>query len=143
MPTLVKSPAPSSDLWLPRSPKSALFARRHLEQFLNTIADGHRLIETGELLVSELVTNAVVHGTREGRLVWLSLRFRADGRLRVEVHDSSSRLPVQQQAEHRDSHGRGLFLVNSLADDWGSHPRPCGIGKIVWCVISPEGSREA
>ncbi len=86
-----------------------------------------------ELLASELVTNALVH-TDDGAVVTATVD--ADT-LRVEVRDFVAGLPVEEAvtanhvatADHR-THGRGLILVQSLADAWGI--RTHGIGKVVW-----------
>ncbi|MQA97096.1 MAG: SpoIIE family protein phosphatase [Streptosporangiales bacterium] len=78
-----------------------------------------------ELLVSELVTNAIVHGGPPVRLRLL----RAD-RLVCEVHDGGHDLPVLRPAEETDEHGRGLQLVTGLAKRWGVSRT--GEGKVVW-----------
>ncbi|MGW0733582.1 ATP-binding protein [Streptomyces sp. NPDC002851] len=91
------------------------------------------------LCVSELATNALVHGVPPGRGFRLHLALHTDGVLRVEVHDSGDgdvRLPVRRpDAED----GRGLLLVAAFADKWGVGER--NPGKIVWCEfgLSPSG----
>jgi anti-sigma regulatory factor (Ser/Thr protein kinase) len=93
------------------------------------------LAEAIELLVSELVTNAVVHGVGPVRIV-----ADFDGhRVRVEVHD---RDPDHPQAHvtaptELDEHGRGLQLVAMLADRWGS--LRTGDGKAVWVELALAG----
>lgn len=80
-----------------------------------------------ELLASELVTNALVH-TDHGAVVTATV---AASTLRVEVRDFMAGLPVQQvPAAHLGTHGRGLVLLQSLADAWGV--RTHGVGKVVW-----------
>lgn len=92
------------------------------------------LAETAVLLISELVTNAVVH---TGRPAVLCLRLPArDGdaqSVRVEVADASGRAPNPRQAEGGDTGGRGLELVSGLADRWGWQ-REDG-GKRIWCEL--------
>ncbi|MDQ0907418.1 serine/threonine-protein kinase RsbW [Streptomyces canus] len=83
------------------------------------------------LCVSELATNALLHGVTPNRCFRLDLVHLADGVLRVEVHDSGSgeiRIP---DATPESEHGRGLLLVAALADDWGVRERDSG--KVVWC----------
>ncbi|MFI2345680.1 ATP-binding protein [Streptomyces sp. NPDC019443] len=84
--------------------------------------------EVAELLASELVTNALVH-TDHGAVVTATV---AASTLRVEVRDFMAGLPVPDvpAAAHLGTHGRGLVLVQSLADAWGV--RTHGVGKVVW-----------
>jgi serine/threonine-protein kinase RsbW len=83
------------------------------------------------LCVSELATNALLHGVPPGRCFQLGLTLATDGVLRVEMHDSGPgeiRLP---DADPEAERGRGLLLVAALADDWGVRERDPG--KVVWC----------
>ncbi|MEU2110977.1 ATP-binding protein [Streptomyces sp. NPDC058423] len=84
--------------------------------------------EVAELLTSELVTNALVH-TEEGAVVTATV---APARLRVEVRDFTTGLvePPAEPVPDESTHGRGLLLVQSLADAWGV--RAHGLGKAVW-----------
>jgi len=80
------------------------------------------------LCVSELVTNALLHGVPPGRQLRLLLRF--DGHaLVVEVHDSGPGVP--HVVYDGDEGGRGLLLVSALSDGWGVRDREPG--KAVWC----------
>ncbi|UFR07459.1 ATP-binding protein [Streptomyces sp. Go40/10] len=95
------------------------------------------LAETLILLVSELVTNAVVHTGRPA-VLRLCLPAPADGNrasatVRVEVADGSSRAPVPRCAGSDATGGRGLALVDCLADRWGWSPE--GAGKSIWCEL--------
>ncbi|MEU3183637.1 ATP-binding protein [Streptomyces sp. NPDC006923] len=91
-----------------------------------------------ELLMSELVTNALVH-TESGAVVTATV---ADSRLRVEVRDFVAELPALPEPPRRAAddatHGRGLALVRSLADDWGIRTRPPG--KTVWFELNGEAA---
>ncbi|WP_371680073.1 SpoIIE family protein phosphatase [Streptomyces sp. NBC_01276] len=88
-----------------------------------------------ELVADELMTNALVH-TDGGGLV--SLRLTAEGRIRIEVEDFSSALPRRREADDWAVSGRGLMLVERLAEGWGVEPR--GGGKCVWCEFTvPRG----
>ncbi|MFG2983678.1 SpoIIE family protein phosphatase [Streptomyces sp. NPDC048258] len=89
-----------------------------------------------ELAADELMTNALVHTEGGGDV---GMRLTADGRIRIEVDDSSSALPRPRDAGDWAVSGRGLLLVDRLADAWGVEPR--GGGKCVWCefaVAAPE-----
>ncbi|WP_188283391.1 ATP-binding protein [Streptomyces sp. CBMA29] len=93
------------------------------------------LCDTAELLATELVTNALQHTTDGAVLTATLVPERTAGeRLRVEVYDDLARhprLPAQATApEDHGTSGRGLLLVQSLADAWGAHSR--GKGKVVW-----------
>lgn len=82
--------------------------------------------EVAELVVSELVTNAVVHaGTPVGLAVWPCRRG-----VRVEVADGSLRLPATRDYAATAATGRGLHMVEQLSDRWGARPR--NDGKVVW-----------
>ncbi len=100
------------------------------------IGDDEPLAETLILLISELVTNAVVH---TGCPAVLRMLFGsagatgAAGTVRVEVADASGRPPQQRHAEGDDTNGRGLELVDGLADRWGWQPE--GEGKQIWCEV--------
>nr|WP_325051410.1 ATP-binding protein [Streptomyces corynorhini] len=91
-----------------------------------------------ELLISELVTNALVH-TETGAVVTATV---ADSRLRVEVRDFVATLPRPplpgRPVPDDSTHGRGLALVRTLADDWGIRARP--VGKVVWFELNGESA---
>jgi anti-sigma regulatory factor (Ser/Thr protein kinase) len=79
------------------------------------------------LVVSELVTNAILHG---GAAEQLRLR-RTPRRVVIEVFDHGPRMPHPRAADLKAESGRGLHLVARLADRWGA--RPVRGGKAVWC----------
>ncbi|MFC8567124.1 ATP-binding protein [Streptomyces sp. NPDC057245] len=90
------------------------------------------------LCVSELATNALVHGVPPGRGFLLRLLPCGDG-VRVEVHDSGGGVPaVPLDPDGSDEGGRGLLLVSELADKWGVTER--APGKVVWfeCAASAD-----
>ncbi|WP_443050334.1 ATP-binding protein [Streptomyces sp. NBC_00286] len=91
--------------------------------------------ETAELLTSELVTNALVH-TDTDAVLTATVGPRG---LRVEVRDFLGRKPSLRQTNGQanadeGTHGRGLVLVQSLADEWGV--RAHGVGKSVWFELN-------
>lgn len=84
---------------------------------------------TAELLVSELMTNAVYHATRP-----IGLRLLRTSTLRCEVLDDDPGAPVLNLPEPLDDAGRGLYLVSKLAARWGVSRVPTG--KIVWFELT-------
>ncbi|HEY5836505.1 ATP-binding protein [Streptomyces sp.] len=88
--------------------------------------------ETLILLISELVTNAVVHTGCPAVLRMLFPTAPA-APVRVEVADVSEAPPAPRHARRDDTGGRGLELVDGLADRWGWHPE--GAGKQIWCEV--------
>ncbi|HEU4676842.1 MAG TPA: ATP-binding SpoIIE family protein phosphatase, partial [Motilibacteraceae bacterium] len=103
-----------------------------LEQWGARSVDGPAGVPQGtvddvELLASELVTNAVLHGRPP---VTVHLRLDPGHHLVLEVADHAFHLPRRMQAGSDDEHGRGLELVTLLADRWGVRPTPRG--KVVW-----------
>ncbi len=91
--------------------------------------------ETLILLISELVTNAVVHTGCPAvlRMLLPGVPAQAPGTVRVEVADRSTRPPRQRHAQGDETGGRGLELVDGLADRWGWQPE--GGGKSIWCEV--------
>jgi anti-sigma regulatory factor (Ser/Thr protein kinase) len=87
--------------------------------------------EAGEsvaLMVSELATNAILHGQTDFEVdVELT-----EGSLLVAVTDRGRGSPEVQQPAVTEMHGRGLMIVQSLADDWGVTAGSGGAGKTVW-----------
>ncbi|WP_237523477.1 MULTISPECIES: ATP-binding SpoIIE family protein phosphatase, partial [Streptomyces] len=82
-------------------------------------------VDATELIVSELVTNAVRYGTPP-----LRLRLLLDSTLTCEVHDGSTAAPHLRHARTVDEGGRGLFIVSRLASHWGARHGPDG--KVLW-----------
>lgn len=85
------------------------------------------LIEDAELVVSELVTNAIDHGHG---CVGLRVRHVAEG-LRVEVSDDSTSPAELRQVSADEVSGRGLFLVDTLTTAWGVSEG----GRTTWCLL--------
>ncbi|MFB8180429.1 ATP-binding protein [Streptomyces sp. NPDC055966] len=89
------------------------------------------------LLVSELTTNAVLHTDSGHVLCGLTLTGDAR-RLRIELHDDGP-TPVRPPEDHAgpgEENGRGLFLVQQLADRWGSACSTRAEGKVVWAELT-------
>ena len=127
-------PAESVGDWtLPREPRSVGRAREYARgQLLSW--DLEPLVDTAELLVSELVTNALRYGEGEIRL-----RLLLDRTLVCEVWDAGLVQPRRRRARDTDEGGRGLQLVGLLSDAWGSRRTPRG--KTVWFELPlPNGT---
>jgi two-component sensor histidine kinase len=84
------------------------------------------------LLVTELVTNAIVHARSP---VQVSVAV-DDSRVRVAVHDRAPRPPIRRPASEEALNGRGLLLLERLSDRWGFDAGPAG--KSVWFEIGTE-----
>ncbi|MEV8531723.1 SpoIIE family protein phosphatase [Streptomyces sp. NPDC051211] len=104
---------------------------RHLIRAAATAWGARELADEIELAADELVTNVLVHTDGGGQV---SLRLTPEGRIRIEVEDGSSALPRRRDAGDWAVSGRGLMLVDRLADAWGVEPR--GSGKCVWCEFT-------
>ncbi len=113
---------------LPSRPESAATARRLVQVVvLREWRLSPKMTEDAVLLVSELVGNAVRH--TGARVFGLRMRRRR-GWIRVEVRDPSRGLPCLMPVQEMDISGRGLFLVDKLADRWGVDLLPRG--KTTW-----------
>ncbi|MCK8679808.1 MULTISPECIES: SpoIIE family protein phosphatase [Streptomyces] len=126
-------PAEAVGDWrLPREPRSVGRAR-DLARAQLTAWDLEPLVDTVELLVSELVTNALRYGEGEIRL-----RLLRDRTLVCEVWDAGLVQPRRRRARDTDEGGRGLQLVGLLSAGWGSRRTPRG--KTVWFELAlPDG----
>ena len=82
--------------------------------------------DTAALLTSEMVTNALLHGRSDTRLAVTT----DETGLLVEVGDDDVRRPRRLRKETDSLGGRGLWIVDHLASEWGTYPTPSG--KVVW-----------
>lgn len=119
---------------LPHDPSAPAAARRLVAERL---ADWHLPEDTGdatELIVSELVTNAVRYGSPP-----VKLRLILDRGLTCEIWDGSTTAPHMKYAGASDESGRGLFIISQLATLWGTRYAPQG--KTVWSeqTLTPDG----
>ena len=105
-------------------------ARRFVAQALSGWDSDEDLTDTVNLLVSELVTNAVLHAGSE---VEVMVRLTATA-ARIEVTDASGDSIAPRDATSEEDSGRGLALVGSLAQRWGVRPAAGG-GKTVWFEV--------
>jgi anti-sigma regulatory factor (Ser/Thr protein kinase) len=123
---------PAAEVLLLGEARSAGEARR----FLAATLSGWNAPEYGDiapLLLSELVSNAALHA-RTNMSVRIELN---DGCLRMEVTDLSPRQPVVRHYSTEATTGRGLGLVDALAQRWGVRAQPGG-GKTVWAEMVPD-----
>jgi anti-sigma regulatory factor (Ser/Thr protein kinase) len=119
-------------------PRAAGRARQFLREFLAASGVDEDVAATAELCVSELVTNAIVHAG--GRI---ELRASLDGALVVSVRDHGG--PALDAAPDDDPdplrvHGRGLLLVEALADRWGSERD--AVGTRVWFSLDLDAEQQ-
>ncbi|MFE6554302.1 ATP-binding protein [Streptomyces sp. NPDC057746] len=122
---------PRQSVTLASEAASVPAARRIVREVCDDWEMGADAAETGALLMSELVTNAVRHGQSHSVRV-IAERPRSD-RLRLAVVDKSCRMPELGLARPDSFGGRGLVLVDVLADCWGTDLLPWG--KRVWAEI--------
>jgi anti-sigma regulatory factor (Ser/Thr protein kinase) len=113
---------------LPPSPASARAARQLAVEAL-TALKRPELVDDATAVVSELVTNAVMHARTDVEVSVLP----AGAGVRVAVSDGSRTLPCWTPASATATSGRGLILVRSLSSDWGAEPHAAG--KTVWALI--------
>jgi serine phosphatase RsbU (regulator of sigma subunit)/anti-sigma regulatory factor (Ser/Thr protein kinase) len=113
----------------PGDPEALTEARHMIRAAVRAWGAGERADEI-ELVADELITNALMH-TEGAAIVTLRVLTGPDRRLRAEIEDSSSALPRRREAGESGVSGRGLLLVDRLADVWGVEAR--GGGKCVWC----------
>ncbi len=116
----------------PAYPVSVPDARRYVADALADLSE--RLRETAELLVSELVTNAVRHSS--GPRVAVSVDVLPGERICIGVTDDGNGYPVQRSPRVTDEQGRGLHLVGLLADRWGVRRTAGGHAKTVWFELA-------
>lgn len=130
-----------SELVLGALPSAVPCARLHAKAVLHEWGLGH-LAETFELIVSEIVTNAIK--ASRGLVtddypfpptiqVWLCAD---EKQVSVKVWDGSNRMPQKREPDLESPDGRGLFLVESMSDDCGAFRLEGGNGKVVWARVS-------
>ncbi|MFI0925921.1 SpoIIE family protein phosphatase [Streptomyces sp. NPDC021012] len=118
-------------------PERIAEAREQVRQLLHDWSDGDQL-DSAVLMVSEMVTNVLVHTDGDALLVAEVACGEKARRLRVEVSDGSDELPHKRHPGEMASSGRGLVLMEMLADAWGVDPR--GEGKAIWFELNEPDS---
>ncbi len=110
-------------------PERIAGARQQIRELLHDWADAEQ-VDSAVLMVSEMVTNVLVHTDGEALLVAEAVGELGERLLRVEVADASDELPHKRHPGEMASSGRGVLLMEMLADSWGVDPR--GEGKSIW-----------
>ncbi len=121
-----------ANLRLPHSDRAPRLARAFVADKLHGW-ELDELIETASLVVSEVVTNAVIHARSDAEL----LLERTPSAVRISVTDHGGGLE-RRDAEASTDGGRGLLIVQQLSTNWGAEPRDHG--NCVWAELSIESS---
>jgi len=118
----------SAEVRVPDRLDSVPAARAFLTRLLDGWGVEDEVIDDASLLTSELMTNAVKHGSGI-----VNLRVEAeDGVIHVSVRDDADDVPVLDEADLTSTGGRGLWIVQSIAHDWGTSSEDEDAGKTVW-----------
>lgn len=130
-PALIPAPTWECHLHLTNNPRAPRIARRTIRTALLDYNYSLELADTAELLTSELVSNSVKHSDGP---VAVRLRTRA-GVVRIGVMDDHPELPTPLPCTPDEDFGRGLYLVEALADSWGRYPLPNRSRTPGWKVV--------
>ncbi len=118
---------------MPNRVDSVPAARSFLAKLLDGWGVADQVIDEASLMATELMANAVQHGSG---VVHLEIAVDDDGLLRVGVHDDAVELPVMNDVTETGLGGRGIWLVQSIARDWGSDSSGEEPGKTVWFELT-------
>jgi len=117
-----------ADAQMPNRPDSASAARAFLARLLDGWGLSEEVINDAAMLTGELMANAVQHGSGV-----VTLKIKADnGRLHVGVHDDEEALAEADRTGTSDLGGSGLWIVESVARDWGTDVSAEDTGRTVW-----------
>lgn len=130
-PGLVRWQHCARQMALPAAVEAAGLARRATRDALASWQVTH-LEDTALLIVSELVTNVVLHAQSPAAFMMLRLET-ARSVLRIEVQDADPCWPEPRTPDSMDESGFGFVLVAALSDDWGIRETPSG--KAVWVEL--------
>ena len=122
-------------------PERIAVARQQLRELLHDWPSADQ-VDSAVLLLSETLTNVLVHTDADALLLAEVRGEPGDRRMRVEVTDTSDDLPHKRRPGELASSGRGLMLIELLADLWGVDPR--GEGKSIWFELyeTPGGTSD-
>lgn len=143
-----QAPHPRNRLMLADTPNAVGLARLHTADVLSRWGVRSDTIETAQLLVSELATNAVRHPKEDeedssplaardrAQTFEFSLEIVGDA-LRVSVWDRDTRPPVLKEIDAEATGGRGIFIVAAMSRRWGHYPARGSLpGKVVWAEVA-------
>jgi anti-sigma regulatory factor (Ser/Thr protein kinase) len=143
-----RQPAPdesTAQIDLAAMPSASFSARRHVQAILKQWNMSGEVVETAELLASELVTNAVRFAAdtpglwpqpNPAKVSYVSMTLRnIPGLLVIEVSDQNMNVPEVKECDFDSEGGRGLMLVQALSKEWAYYFPRAG-WKTVYCVIA-------
>ncbi|MFF3759335.1 ATP-binding protein [Streptomyces sp. NPDC002185] len=143
-------PPSINELTLAATPNAVAWARRHTVDILQRWRFPAEGIEVARLLVSELATNAIQHArptkTSEAAAHPVSIGtivlmlWPTDGGIILAVSDPDPRPPTPRASDASATGGRGLVLIQTMANRWGYSPTQPHPGKIVWAEVSARPS---
>jgi serine phosphatase RsbU (regulator of sigma subunit)/anti-sigma regulatory factor (Ser/Thr protein kinase) len=110
-------------------PERIAVARQQLRELLHDWSSADQ-VDSAVLLLSEMLANVLVHTDTDALVLAEVSGEKGERRMRVEVTDAGEDLPHKRRPGELASHGRGLVLIELLADAWGVEPR--GVGKSIW-----------
>lgn len=130
----------TSTLELAAKANAVRWARSHTRDVLNAWRLTDERIDTAQLVVSELITNAVTHDTRKQTTIVesrVTLTLHCEpAQLIVLVGDCNPNPPMSNGAvPHAAEGGRGLIIVEAVSKEWSYYFPPTG-GKVVWCILA-------
>lgn len=144
--TKAKRAERTSSLDLEALPIAAWQARQHAAVALDAWRLGQETIQAAALMLSEMVTNAVraaepPDGSDDAAWVTVTLRL-LPGRLVIEVADDDPRPPVLDRPGLDAESGRGLVIIDALAQQWGFRHAPDG-GKVTFAILTVPAAGES
>ncbi|MFF8442334.1 ATP-binding protein [Streptomyces californicus] len=146
--TVSQAPHPRDTLELADTPNAVPWARLHTADLLSRWGVPSEAAQTVQLLVSELVTNAVQHPQEQGEETQVSILSSRNtsqtfaltleklwDAVRVSVWDRDARPPVLKEVGVEAESGRGIFMVAMMSRTWGCRPAVGVPGKVVWAEV--------
>jgi anti-sigma regulatory factor (Ser/Thr protein kinase) len=125
------SRVPAIRLGFAHDPRAPRLARDAVDALFGAVRD--RFTENVRLAASELVTNVILHTRGGGELRGYATR--GNRSIRLEVEDHLALAPSAQRPPPEQIDGRGLQILDDVAQRWGV--RPTAVGKVVWAEFSP------